>query len=189
GVEKIQFADGSSWDTAAINANVWYRGTTGNDSISGSSGNDVLWGGRGNDTLQGNAGSDRYVYAFGSGNDRIDDQSGSTTDIDVLQLTDLNASDVTLSRSGNDLFVTINGTAQVITVANQYYSTTANWGVEKIQFADGSSWDTAAINANVWYRGTTGNDSISGSSGNDVLWGGRGNDTLQGNAGSDRYVY
>src|SRR5205814_1029854 len=145
GVEKIQFADGSSWDTAAINDAAWTRSEEGREGIEGSSGNDVLWGGRGNDTLQGNAGSDRYVYASGDGNDRIDDESGSTTDIDVLQLTDLNASDVTLSRSGSDLLVAINGTGQVITVAYQYYSTTANWGVEKIQFADGTSWDMAAI--------------------------------------------
>jgi hypothetical protein len=61
-------------------------------------------------------------------------------------LTNLNASDVTLSRAGVDLSIGINGTGQAITVAYQFYSQTANWGIEKIQFANGTSLDLAAIN-------------------------------------------
>jgi Ca2+-binding RTX toxin-like protein len=189
GINNIKFADGTTWDRATIASEAWVRGTNDNDTISGSPGNDILWGGLGNDTLHGTTGSDRYVYASGDGNDVIDDQSGSTTDVDVLDLTNLNASDVTVSRVGDNLSIAINGTGQAITVAYQFYSQTANWGVEKIQFANGSSWDLAAISANAWYRGTAGDDTISASSWNDVLWGGPGNDTLHGSTGIDRYVY
>lgn len=71
----------------------------------------------------------------------------------------------------------------------QFYSQTANWGVEQFQFANGETWNLSTINANAWYRGTSGNDTISGSAWNDTLAGGAGNDTMSGGAGSDTFVF
>ncbi|MBR1190231.1 calcium-binding protein [Bradyrhizobium sp. AUGA SZCCT0160] len=189
GIEKIEFADGSNWDLATINAQAWIRGTTGNDTIAGSTWNDKFSGGLGNDRFNSGAGSDTYIYALGDGNDYIDDESGSTTDVDVLRLTDLNASDLTFSRVGVHLVATVNSNGQTITFDAQFYSQTANWGLEKIEFADGSSWNLQTINANAWYRGTSGNDTISGSAWNDTIAGGAGNDVLSGGAGSDTFVF
>jgi Ca2+-binding RTX toxin-like protein len=189
GIEKIEFANGSSWDLATINANAWIRGTAGNDTISGSSWNDTFKGGLGDDRFSSGAGSDRYVYASGDGNDYIDDESGSTSDIDVLQLTDLNAGDLTFSRVGVHLVATVNANGQTITFDEQFYSQTANWGIEKIEFANGTSWDLATINANAWIRGTAGNDTISGTAWNDTIHGGAGNDALSGGAGDDLFVF
>jgi Ca2+-binding RTX toxin-like protein len=189
GVEKFEFADGSAWNLQTINANAWYRGTSGNDSITGTSWSETFAGGQGNDYLRGNDGSDTYVYTSGQGNDEIDDQSSSVTDVDTLKLTNLNASDVTLSRVGNNLIIGVNATGETIKVDNQFYSQSNNWGIEKIEFADGSAWNLQTINANAWYRGTSGNDSLTGSSWNDTIAGGAGNDTMSGAAGSDTFVF
>ncbi|QOZ75368.1 hypothetical protein XH83_07890 [Bradyrhizobium sp. CCBAU 53351] len=189
GVEKLLFANGDSWDLPTIWANAWFRGTSGNDSLSASSSADTLFGDQGNDYLQGNDGSDTYIYRLGDGNDEIADRSGSVTDIDTLKFADLNASDVTVGRSGNALRVTINATGAVITIDDQFYSQTANWGIEKLLFANGDSWDLPTIWANAWIRGTSGNDTIGGSNGNDVFWGGLGDDRFNSGAGSDTYVY
>ena len=80
------------------------------------------------------------------------DDVGFTPDqsnTDVLQSTDLNASDLTFSRNGDDLQISINGTNDTITVDWQFHSTDQDWGVESIQFADGSSWDLQDIWQNV----------------------------------------
>ena len=189
GIEKIEFADGTSWNLGQITAAGWYRGTTGNDTITGSSWNDTFFGDLGNDTFSSGAGSDTYIYRSGDGNDYINDERGSTTDIDTLQFTNLNASDLTFTRSGVNLVITVNATGQTITIDEQYYSQTANWGIEKIEFADGTSWNLGEINAAGWYRGTTGNETINGSSWNETYFGDLGNDTLGGQAGSDTYIY
>jgi Ca2+-binding RTX toxin-like protein len=190
GIEKIEFADGTSWNLGQITAAGWYRGTTGSDTISGSTAwNDTFFGDLGNDTFNSGAGSDTYIYRSGDGNDYINDENGSTTDIDTLKLTDLNASDLTFSRSGVHLVIKVNATGQTITIDEQYYSTTANWGIEKIEFADGTSWNLATINAAGWYRGTTGADTINGSAWNETYFGDLGNDTFSGVAGSDTYIY
>jgi Ca2+-binding RTX toxin-like protein len=88
-----------------------------------------------------------------------------------------------------NLVATVNSNGQTITFDEQFYSQTSNWGLEKIQFANGTSWDLQTINANAWYRGTSGNDTLTGSAWNDTLAGGAGNDTLTGNAGSDTFVF
>ena len=68
------------------------------------------------------------------------------------------------------------------------------WGLWVIN-PDGTSWNLATINANAWYRGTSGNDTISGSTWNDTIAGGAGNDTMLGSVsptatdGIDRVTY
>ena len=191
GIEKVEFSDNTQMDLAAINVSAWYRGGSGDDSLNGSAWRETLWGGFGNDYLSGKGGDDRYVYSSGDGNDRIDDSSGSTTEIDTLKFTDLNASDITFSRVGGDLQISVNGTAQAIKVEYQFYSQTANWGIEKIEFADNTHVDLATINAAAWYRGSSGDDSINGSRStwSETLWGGLGNDYISGKEGNDLYVY
>jgi predicted amino acid racemase len=87
---------------------------------------------------------------------KIDDGSGSTTEIDTLKFTDLNQGDVTKGRVGDTLMIGITPTGATIKVDYQFYSQTANWGIEKIEFADGTSWNLATIDANAWYNGTGG---------------------------------
>ncbi|MBB4112774.1 Ca2+-binding RTX toxin-like protein [Rhizobium sp. BK226] len=185
GLDRIQFADGTIWDRAQIQAASWIRGTAGNDTLSGTTGNDTFIGGTGDDRFNSGAGSDVYVYAKGEGNDYIDDESGSTTDVDVLRLTDLNTADVMLSRVGVHSVLTVIETGQTITFDEQFYSATANWGLDRIQFADGTVWDRTQIQAASWIRGAAGNDTLTGTSSNETLTGGAGNDVLNGGAGND----
>jgi Ca2+-binding RTX toxin-like protein len=189
GIEQIKFADNTTWNRDQIASAAWYVGSAGNDSITGSSANDILKGNQGNDYLRGNGGSDTYVYSSGHGNDEIDDQSGSVTEVDILKFENLNSNDVTLSRAGDHLYVGINPTGETIKIDYQFNSQTANWGIEQFQFANGETWNLSTINANAWYRGTSGNDTISGSAWNDTLAGGAGNDTMSGGAGNDTFVF
>ncbi|WP_337660613.1 calcium-binding protein [Anderseniella sp. Alg231-50] len=186
GIETIEFADGSSMDYATISTNAWIRGTSGNETLTGSSSADTLIGGAGDDTLKGKAGEDVYVYTSGDGNDIIDE--GAYGLGDILRLTDLNAADVQLSRSGSTLLITDLTTGQVIT-DQWHFFVTPNNGIETIEFADSSSMDYATIAANAWIRGTSGNETLTGSSSADTLSGLAGNDTLKGKAGDDVYVY
>jgi Ca2+-binding RTX toxin-like protein len=174
-----------------ISANAWFRGTSGNDSINGSSSDDTIAGGKGDDYLQGNDGNDIYVYASGDGNDEINDQSPSTTQIDTLKLTDLNEGDITISRTGNNILVGVNSTGQSIKIDNQFYSLTANYGIEKIQFADGSSWNQQNINdaaSTFTWTGSASNPTLTGNDyGHNVFQLGAGSETATGGAGNNVY--
>ncbi|MEO9877380.1 MAG: calcium-binding protein [Anderseniella sp.] len=190
GIDTIEFADGSSWDYATINANAWIRGTSGNETLTGSNlFDETLQGYAGDDTMQGRNGADTYIYASGDGNDIINDDVYVAGD--VLKLTDLNAADIELSKSGFNMLITDLTTGQVITDNYHFLSATSlNRGIDTIQFADGSSWDYATINANAWIRGTSGNDTLNGSNlFDETLLGYAGDDTLQGGNGADTYIY
>ena len=118
------FADGISTDLKYGDV-VWQiNGTDGNDQVTspmwGSA--EIFDGGKGNDFLDGTAGSDTYLYASGDGSDEIDVDVGFLDDgnVDVLKLTDLNSSDIALSRDGDNLKVTVAATGDIITIDNQF---------------------------------------------------------------------
>ena len=166
-----------------------FNGNAGANVINGTSTSDTITGNGGNDTLMGGAGSDTYIYAAGDGNDVIR-EVGSNADTDTLRFTNLLASDVTLSRSlvdVNDLLVRVNATGEVITV-DQHFLDNAH-GLERLQFADGTIWTRAQIQAAAWFRGTTAGETIQGTTGNDTIAGNGGNDVLVGSYGADTYVY
>ncbi|UWU23038.1 hypothetical protein N2601_08860 [Rhizobium sp. CB3060] len=208
GLEKMLFADGITMDLKHGNV-VWQiNGTAGDDHITspmwGSA--EVFNGGKGNDFLDGTAGSDTYLYASGDGSDEINDDVGFLDDgnVDVLKLTDLNRSDIALSRDGSNLRVTIATTGNVITIDNQFLNPDAGFGIEEIDFSDGSSIGRADILASVGdggnsgdpgnsggqtITGTSGGDDLTGTSGDDIFDGGLGNDSMNGGDGSDTYLY
>jgi Ca2+-binding RTX toxin-like protein len=156
--------------------------------MTGTSQNDTFYGGLGDDTIYSTGGSDTFVYAEGDGNDKIDEESGSTSEIDTLRLLDLDASDIRLLHVGTDLMIDILSTGHRIEIDEHFWSITSNYGVERVEFADSTSWDRAQINANTWYYGSSGADTISGSAFNDNIDGGAGNDTLSGGNGADQIV-
>ncbi len=163
----------------------------GNDTVNGAAGIDTLYGGLGNDTLNGGAGADSYVYRSGDGSDFIDESSRSTAEVDVLRFVGLNASDLTFSHrtGGNDLLIKINATGVTIEVDEQFFSTLTAFGVEQIQFADGSTWNLARIIAEAHYRGTAANETLVGSDFGDTIDGDGGADTLTGGVGADIFVF
>ena len=232
-IEQIQFADGTVWDAAAIQARVqqMQTGTAGNDTLSGyalnnyldggagddqlwgTSGHDALMGGAGNDQLWGNAGND--VFNGGVGNDSLYDVSGSDTYVfgvrsgmDTVQdwgwdVTEVDTVSVASGVTPNTLLVTQGGatnpsglTLRLAHTDDQLVIQYDN-SIEQIQFADGTVWDTAAIQARVQQvqTGMEGDDSLSGFglnsyldglAGDDYLWGNSGHDALLGGVGHDQ---
>ena len=148
GIEEIIFADGSVLltDRPAMRELAKLLGTDGDDTIEGNNSRNVFEGGLGDDRLYGEDGADSYYYSSGDGNDFIsEDRFNSSTD--QLIFRDLNMDDVSFSIDQTDLddvFITVNGTGEVIELDEQLY--TANAGVEEIIFADGTVFN-ASISA------------------------------------------
>jgi Ca2+-binding RTX toxin-like protein len=188
GVEQLIFDDNVIWDRPQILFQVPQLGTSGNDSMTGSSADNAFIGGLGNDTVSGSSGSDIYIYASGDGNDKFDENSASTSELDVVWFTDINPGDITLTRVGNDLMVNVTATGHQIELDEQYWNASQYYGLEQFRFADGTVWGRDQILQNAWWNGTTGNDTLSGWGSFDNIDGGSGNDTLNGNAGVDKLV-
>jgi Ca2+-binding RTX toxin-like protein len=170
-------------------------GGPGNDTLDGSYGNDTLDGGAGNDTLKGGTGDDVFLFAPGGGADAI--TQGGSLDKIVLGA-GISVGSLILSRTGNlnNLIVTFSGAlGDQITINDQFYGTD-NYGVNAIEFADGTILSRADIRALYLDQKTTDgadtvygfnstDDTIDGGLGNDVIDGLNGNDTLIGGAGVD----
>jgi hypothetical protein len=155
-----------------------------NDGFAGSEIADVMVGGKGDDVLVGAGGGDIYIYARGDGNDWIVDRSTATGETDTLVLRDLNRADVTFSRMGNTLIVTVTATGHKIEIASIFEASGPNGdmreGVELIRFADGSTINRTALIREARYTGASEfGMSISGEAGDTVLRGGPSNDTFR----------
>lgn len=219
-IERIGFADGTVWNVPII-SEMLYKGTAGNDVLIGSyaadtiqglegddqlygrAGDDILDGGAGNDTLYGQTGNDTYLFGRGFGYDIVIDQDNTAGNLDTILLDpDITPNDVDLKRSGDDLILSINDTNDKITVNNWFLNESNEYQVERIQFADGTVWDAAAVKLLVLQgtsdddvligystadsiQGLEGNDQIYGYAGDDTIDGGAGHDEIDGNAGND----
>ena len=111
-------------------------GDVGNDSLNGGAGNDLLDGGLGLDTLVGGAGNDTYILGTNSNRDLINNNDATGND-KLLFNAGINADQVWLRQLGNDLEVSIIGTANSVKVQN-WYSNTANQ-LDSLQLADGKT--------------------------------------------------
>ncbi|MEM1047722.1 MAG: calcium-binding protein [Pseudomonadota bacterium] len=189
GIEQVLFADGTIWDRARIVSKAAIRGTDGNDNLTGTTGDDVYAGGLGDDTLNARQGNDTFLYKSGDGNDFVDEQDGSTVAVDVLKLLDLNPADILASRVGNDFMITINATGHQIEIDDHFYSTTSNYGIEEVRFADGTVWDRARIAAEAYIRGTDAAETLNDSSWDDTFFGGLGDDNINARYGNDTFLY
>ena len=219
GRDSIQGGDGEDTLKGNTGADTLYggngndilQGDEHNDILYGDAGNDLLDGGTGNDSLSGGTGADTYLFAKGSGQDTINnyDIKAVGTNPDAILLdAEITSSDVTLTRSGDDLLVSINGTDDSLCISSYFYQDgTTSYAVENIKFADGTVWNyattktrlsTVTLPAAVTVAGTAasetliggpGNDYIYGYSGSDLIDGGNGNDTLDGGTGNDTYLF
>ena len=190
-------------------------GDAGNDILEGNAGNDTLVGGTGNDYLEGGEGDDTYIFNKGDGSDTVVDTSG----IDTIQFGEGISPDDIVAKVVQDsnyvnLELSIKGTDDKITVRQHFgcnynsYQETPDYQIEKVVFADGTTWDSKTIHdkahnmsgtedndtlyvndkAATTFRGLGGNDSIVGGIANDLLYGDDGNDTMYGYEGNDTLV-
>ncbi len=176
--------------------NNYLSGGAGNDRIYGDDKIDTIDGGSGVDYLDGGYGSDTYLFGRGSGRDSIydwnTDPNGYYSNIDVISIAaGTLPSDINITRDLSNLYLTINGTTDRISVLN--YFTLGGAGshpnaIENIQFNDGTVWDFAYIQSR-WQQYLTGTDTardtLNGGSANDVIFGMGNNDKLYGNAADD----
>ncbi len=178
------------------------RGGTGVDTLYGDAGRDVLDGGAGDDELLGGAGQDVYVFDSGSGADVVVDTVSGTTDASVIRFgPGVLPGDVTVSiTDGTWRLTTAAGDSVVLGTSVDPVDPTFldRVPVLRIEFADATVWDQAAILARVQASyaaagtqlvfGTSGADALTGSAGDDTLLSFDGADTLMGADGADALV-
>ena len=235
GIEQIQFADGTIWDRAAIDAQflaqsqssgsdiirTGYYGAQyiarddvilaggGRDTIYAGQGVDTITGGVGNDELFGGEEGDTYIYNIGDGDDRVAEEYWGNG-VDALQFgAGVSAADLVLSRDvidpGNLRVSFLNQTGSIL-IDGQFAGGRSE--IEEFRFADGTTWNAAAIAAQMVVQMSSagsdiirdsnlggviqagaGNDTVYAGGGADVITGGIGNDDLFGGEDGDTYVY
>lgn len=202
---RIEFADGSYWDAAAIDLKLqssWDNlqgtqqddaidGGAGDDQLLGLAGNDTLYGDGGQDLLDGGPGADTYVFGRGDGQDvvLIDPTWSDAGMTDTLQLGQgIGMADVDLGQQGSDLLLSLRGSQDSVRIAG-YFSVGPDQAM-RIRFADGGQWDARAVQGKLsasddYPMGTPDSDVLMGGAGQDILVGTSGDDTLYGDAGTD----
>ena len=192
--------DGGETVNGTDNDDIIY-GKGGNDTINAGDGDDTIIGGTGDDTLNGGVGRDTYIYNLGDSADTINETRGN----DIIKFGEgISQSDLTFTQEGNNLKIWIGNDPYQSILINNFY-TSVNNQVEKLQFADGSTFNLSTqgltltqnnsdetINGtgyNDVIYGNGGHDTINANDGNDTLIGGIGNDTLNGGGGNDTYIY
>jgi len=216
-LQQIKFADGPTWNLSAILSNLYggsdladrldgtlsgevingqggsdtLNGNEGNDTLNGGADNDTLDGGLGGDTLRGGTGADTYLFGVGSGQDLVQNEDSDALGVnqDSIQLAaGLTPTNVTMTRSGDDLIIRINDSDDQLTVQSYFLADgTSSRTVENLRFDGDTVWNYATVKANVGVivNGTDANETITGGTGNDALYGQAGSDTLDGGAGND----
>ncbi|MGH8119658.1 MAG: calcium-binding protein, partial [Gammaproteobacteria bacterium] len=205
-LDRIEFADGTVWTPETVPLLI--QGTAGNDTLVGTSRAEVFDGSGGTDSMQGGAGNDTYRFGRGYGQDSVTDTDSTAGNLDKVYLLDDSPSDITLSRSGNNLLLRINDSNDRLTLVNYFVNdgVSANT-IEQIKFAmDGTVWDVGMVKQMVLagtedndtligyatdddLNGIGGDDTLIGNAGKDILNGGAGNDSLQGGVGNDAYHF
>lgn len=218
-IERITFADGTTWLDAEIKAHLamgsvqddyilgdttadTLNGQGGADTLLGSGGDDTLTGGTGSDQLQGGTGNDVYRVNLGDGQDTLTDDAG----VDSISFGEgISPIDVFIKKNTDDSLIIYYSTVQTdaIMVAA---GTGGQRVLEQIRFNDGTVWSATDIEAHIaagtpWGDaefGSTGadvldvlagNDYVNALDGNDSLTGGTGSDTLEGGLGDDTYFF
>ncbi|PVE43959.1 calcium-binding protein [Limnohabitans planktonicus] len=146
---------GGGYGVAAVSGRAWgdtlnsvenVTGSVYDDQLTGDAHANVLLGGAGNDTLTGGSGGDTYVLARGAGKDTIVESDATTGSLDIAQWdSSVSSSQLWFKRSGNDLQVSVIGTADQVLVQN-WYSGSANQ-IEQFKAGDGKTLLNTQVNA------------------------------------------
>jgi Ca2+-binding RTX toxin-like protein len=135
GIENLTGTAKNDTLTGDANANL-LSGSAGSDTLVGGDGNDTLSGGTGNDLLLGGLGFDTYTFQRGGGVDAIHENDSTAGNTDLLQFQgDIASSQLWFRQAGNDLEISVIGTADKAVVQNWYVSIASH--VEQIRAGDG----------------------------------------------------
>jgi Ca2+-binding RTX toxin-like protein len=193
GIEVLRFSDGAEWSRTQITDASVFRSDGHNNRIFDSNSDDVIHSSQGDDYISISAGNDTIFYGKGDGYDIVTG-SASLAEHDRFVLTDLNASDIQLSRVGGHLIMTVKSTGEYVDFDGFFPTNTGDWettarNIDEIKFANGESWNRQQIQQNAWYRGTDRADSIGAGELDDTIAGGKGDDVLEGGYGDDTFVW
>ena len=168
-------------------------------------GHGTFVGGAGNDTLVASGNfyensGDTYVFNLGDGADTIVEHGTADTDqhadsADTVQFgPGILAADLSRSRAGDDLVLSVGGSSTDRLTIQGWFSDTAR-RIEQFTFADGTLWTLADLLAmplvvtgtadHDTLPGSDGIDDLDGLAGDDTLYASEGDDTLSGGAGDD----
>jgi len=115
------------------------------NTLSGEAGNDCLEGGAGADTLIGGTGNDTYLFGRGYGTDTVHDHdAGGNTDT-LRFAADIASDQLWLRQAGNDLEISVIGSADTTTVADWYLGSA--YRIEQIDAGDGKRLTDANVDA------------------------------------------
>jgi Ca2+-binding RTX toxin-like protein len=173
---------------AELSADNILAAQTSETSVSGTSYNDAILASSADQSLLGGAGTNSYIYTSTNGNVVVNDAGVGSQ----LVLTDLNSSDVAISRNtSGDIVLSISSTGKSITILNEF----SGAGVDSIAFADISltRWDLAEqLSGPNTYVGSDDDDNVSvpdDTSGVTYTLG-KGDDQFSGyNANNNTFVY
>ena len=113
-------------------------GNSGANILTGAAGNDTLDGAGGADILVGGTGADSYVFGRGWGLDTVQENDATAGIVDqVLLGAGIVQADTRFVRNGNNLEVSVLGTADKLVVQNWYLG--SQYQVEQFRYADGST--------------------------------------------------
>lgn len=183
GADQIDGLGGNDIITDEHGDNI-LRGGAGDDQINGVG---TLWGGPGRDTLRGDG---IFLFAPGDGHDLIGslgaiqvlDRHGSqykqhSLEHSILSFGEgITPSSVHLVRRAGNLEFIIDGDNSV--TIEEWFEQPGN-RLMRVEFADGTSWDRAAIAAlPLQIGGTDGDDALVGTARDDSIYGGDGNDII-----------
>jgi Ca2+-binding RTX toxin-like protein len=163
-------------------------GNNGNNDLYGGTGNDTLTGGTGDDYLSGEAGNDTYQYSLGDGNDTIYEGNPTDGQTNILQLTGINFSDVTVVGDGQDLLINIPGGGQ-IRIQQQLSQGGEVPGIHTVQFAGGvtktSQEMATGITINNAQFATNFGNTLNGTDNGEGIYGGLQSDLINAGGGDD----
>ena len=198
----MQIVTGTSADdyVHSNSSNIYIFAGDGDDRLVSAWGTNHFDGGAGNDAFDCYRGKNTFYFGNGDGNDRVKaDWFHNYAGGNTLQLkAGIAASDVEMSRDGEDLTVVLKGGKDRVTF-NQYFGPNRNYseygGVEgervtlSIQFADGTRWNDADI-ASHFHTAQGVQPTIYGDALANTLRGQQAsNDNLLGMAGNDTYLF
>jgi Ca2+-binding RTX toxin-like protein len=191
-VERFEFANGIVWTDTDVAAMIG-AGTAGDDHIIGTFRSDTIDGGAGNDLLEGGDGADIYVFGRGYGQDEIRESVSNAilSEDDALAFRPgITLADLGFSQVGNDLVISILGTADKITIKGEFnYDGSYTWQDVERFVLDGGQILLKTDIQQILLASTPGADHLVGYNTGDTLDGGAGNDILEGGDGGDTYVF
>ena len=131
-IEHIEFSDGTVWTAAELRAQVF----------------DAM---KSTGAVLGTAMGDTYEHALGDGSYTITEiRDWWEEHPDRLKFTDVDPDDVTLSRSGDDVVLTLSNNESV-TLKGQMADTNDTYAfIEHIEFSDGTVWTAAELRTRVF---------------------------------------